>query len=436
MNRRTFLVAFGTASLAGCAARCPPSASDGSPPTATWEQPHGGPTNAGRIPTDFGPESGPPTTEWELWRFVREAGDGDVLVRNVAASPVVGESLVFVAMGPQNPDYDQIPGHLFAIDPAKSEPAWMVRLPRGATGSPALVGGRVVVATTDGTLAAYRPGTGERDWQRTFDAPMGTPTVEGGRIYVGDEDGIVRSLRPDGSDCWSDDRGPLVEGVGLGKRPSAAFKPALDGERLYAVFWRGRSSDPPSGILVAYDRESGDEAWTYEFETRYDDPRSPAVADGTVYLPAESALHAIDAATGERRWRYDFGWWDSISTPAIDDGRAYVCAKNVHALDVESGEEVWRHVNEWVPPSGFTRRKPMVAAPVVAGDAVYAGAGALDAATGEHLWGELGDDPDSELFGPSGIDGNVAIQGPALTENSLYVTMQYGLLVRFGGEKR
>jgi hypothetical protein len=75
----------------------------------------------------------------------------------------------------------------------------------------------------------------------------------------------------------------------------------------------------------------------------------------------------------------------------------------------------------------------MEAAPVVAGDTVYAGAGALDAETGAKRWGDLGNDPESPYFA-SGLDGVPTREGPALTAAALSVVTQFGLLVRFATE--
>jgi outer membrane protein assembly factor BamB len=295
-----------------------------------------------------------------------------------------------------------------------------------------VLGDLVVVPTFDGRLVARERATGDRRWERELGAAPGTPAVAGDRLHVGDRGGTLRVLDADGSDCWRVDRGPLVDGVGLGRAPRVSYKPAIGGESVYAVYVREDAS-PERARLVAHDREDGSVRWTYTVTTRNDPVRSPAVAGGTVYLPGGDALHALATAGGEERWRYAVGAGEGVSTPAIRDGSVYVSAKNVHALSAADGTERWRFVNEWVGDGDpLTRRKPLYAAPLAGDGVVYAGLGALDAATGEPRWGEFGNDPGSAFFGRS-IGGNLAEEGPALVDGALYATLRYGLLVRFGG---
>jgi outer membrane protein assembly factor BamB len=366
-------------------------------------------------------------TTWSLHDFV-DRSRNDVLS---ARSPVVGTDHVFVATGREAEGSEQV-GRLFAFprEADASEPAWVERVRGGASAAPAVVGDLVVVPTFDGRLVGRETATGDRRWERKLGAAPGTPTVAAGRLYVGDRDGTIRALRPDGSTCWSVDRGPLVEGIGLGRSPRASHKPAVAAESVHAVYLR-EDATPDRGYLVAHDRADGSARWEYAFEAECRPVRAPAVAGGTVYLPGGNALHAVDAATGERRWRYAFGSGEGVSTPAVRDGTVYACAKNVHALDAADGTDRWRFVNEYVR-NPRTRRKPLYAAPLAGDGVVYAGLGALDAATGEPRWGEFGNDPDSKLFGTA-VGGNLASQGPALVDGALYATVRYGLLVRFGG---
>lgn len=386
--------------------------------------------------------------EWRLWEFAEEAerargngdderndGDGEgwdvgrLLQRSRFTSPVADGERLFVATGPRSlpvSDDDPRGGFLFAVDPAKDRPAWTTRLAFGATGSPVRWGDRLVVPTSDGSVVAVDAADGTRRWSRSFDAPAGTPTVAGGRLFLGNADGHLRALGSDGHPCWSIHRGPLVGGVGLGRRPSARFKPAVDGDHVYQLFVRERGT----GVVVAASHDDGDVVWATTFDADGLNARAPAVDDETVYVPTGRTLHALDAATGTETWRYAFGAVSTVSTPAVGDDRLFVCAKNVHALDAATGTEAWRFVNEWAGRSLGGGRIPMEAAPVVAGETVYAGAGALDAKTGTKRWGDLGNDPESPYFA-NGIDGVPTREGPALTAAALSVVTQFGLLVRF-----
>ena len=427
MDRRTLLAALGTAALAGCSS-CSPAPSGSADPRAPWPAPHGGPTNAGDVAGRPAPPDDPTVTVRNLHEFVDRSRDSVLSAR----SPVVGTEHVFVATGREAEGSEQV-GRLFAFprEIDATGPAWVERVRGGASAAPAVAGDLVVVPTFDGRLVAREAATGDRRWERTLGAAPGTPTVAAGRLYVGARNGTLRALRSDGSRCWRVDRGPLVEGVGLGRSPRASYEPAVADGSVYAVYLR-EDATPDRGHLVAHERADGSVRWEYAFVADRHPVRAPAVASGTVYLPGGSALHAVDAASGERRWRYAFGASEGVSTPAVRDGIVYACAKNVHALDAADGTERWRFVNEYVGDP-LTRRKPLYAAPLVGDGVVYAGLGALDAATGEPRWGEFGNDPDSALFGVS-FGGAPASQGPALAGGALHATLRYGLLVRFEGD--
>jgi len=75
------------------------------------------------------------------------------------------------------------------------------------------------------------------------------------------------------------------------------------------------------------------------------DVRAPAVVDGTVYAPAAEGLVALDAESGEERWRFAPTEQPWPSPPVVHDGVAYVTMVDddtLHAVDAESGEERWR----------------------------------------------------------------------------------------------
>ena len=66
---------------------------------------------------------------------------------------------------------------------------------------------------------------------------------------------------------------------------------------------------------------------------------SPAVVDGVVYVGSyDTYLHAVDAASGEPRWRYETE--GSVrSSPAVVDGVVYVGSEDryLYAISVLGG---------------------------------------------------------------------------------------------------
>ncbi len=120
----------------------------------------------------------------------------------------------------------------------------------------------------------------------------------------------------------------------------------------------------------ALDLASGEPLWTYEYARPYSisypsGPRAMPVYDaGNVFfLGAEGDLTCLDAATGEKRWSKDFAEdfgaetpiWGHSATPLVDGDLVYcvVGGKDAHtvAFDKSSGEERWRALS--APEPGY-----------------------------------------------------------------------------------
>ena len=142
--------------------------------------------------------------------------------------------------------------------------------------------------------------------------------------------------------------------------------------------------------------ETATQAWT--FEAVADAYSSPAVVNGVVYFGGidedfgtgahgevgvkDVHLYAVDAQTGQERWR--FATEGSVfSSPAVADDIVYFGSADAgfYAVGAASGAQLWR----------FGAEGPIASSPVVADDAVYftdrdGYLYALDAATGQELW--------------------------------------------------
>lgn len=113
---------------------------------------------------------------------------------------------------------------------------------------------------------------------------------------------------------------------------------------------------------------------------------APTVAGDTVFAPVGNDVLALDAATGEGRWRVDpqedaAVYW---AAPTVADGVAYLSGdRRVRALDVADGTERWsrefeRSAGELAPTLGYDGHGLFVAA----GETVYR----LHRETGEIEW--------------------------------------------------
>jgi outer membrane protein assembly factor BamB len=190
--------------------------------------------------------------------------------------------------------------------------------------------------------------------------------------------------------------------AGLGSAGSAAlagcvgdgadFSPGTDAETDWPMARYDAQNTAYSPDAKA-PREGVRERWTFENGMA---TGTPAVADGTVYLPTTDALVALDATSGEERWRFapeDHPW---VAPPVVHDEVVYVTGvttDGIYALDAASGEEEWSF-----PDAGHVHAGVhLLAGEHVSEPVLYAGGEngelvRLDAATGDLTW-------EADLFG-------------------------------------
>ena len=158
---------------------------------------------------------------------------------------------------------------------------------------------------------------------------------------------------------WPDDGLPLLwhQPIGGGY---ASFVAADD--RLFTIEQR-RDRE----VVTAYDSATGRELWAHGWETLFeeimggDGPRAtPTWDDGRLFaLGAAGELRALDAATGELRWRTnilaDAGatnlQWAMAASPLVVDGLVVVLpgggnGRSVAAYDAHTGDIVWTALSD------------------------------------------------------------------------------------------
>ncbi|MFB6080144.1 MAG: PQQ-binding-like beta-propeller repeat protein [Haloferacaceae archaeon] len=212
-------------------------------------------------------------------------------------------------------------------------------------GTTAVVGGTCY--TYADRVVALDAVTGERRWQseETAAAPTGFAVVKDA-VALACGDGGDGSLycfdRTDGATRW--------RYAALGESYASAV---VDDDRAYAV--------STAGVLHAVTLDGGERAWTHAFDG--ESYRRVAVADGVVYAAGtnDDAVVALDAATGERRWRYDAGI-GGASTPAVTPDSVLVVAptsegRRLLVLDRASGAERYRFA---LPAGLFEEVQPVV----------------------------------------------------------------------------
>jgi outer membrane protein assembly factor BamB len=233
-------------------------------------------------------------------------------------------------------------------------------------------------------------GQGGIRWQvQTGGRVRSSPAVTASTVYVGGGDGFLYALdRTSGAVVWKFNAGDPVDA-----------SPALANGLVIAATLSGR--------FFAVDQKSGKLRWSrvtgkaLPFNTAPAGgwdlvASSPLVVGQTVVIGGpDGGIYALDAGTGNVRWRYQTGG-RVRSSPAYRDGMTVVGSWDgrVYALDFATGKERWVfHTDGDTLNSakfGFDRRA-VQSSPAIVGGAVYVGSRdgglyAIDAATGARRW--------------------------------------------------
>jgi outer membrane protein assembly factor BamB len=271
----------------------------------------------------------------------------------ISSQPVIADETVFFGTLPFRSER----ATLYAVTTAGEE-EWSVSLPGGVSTS-AVANGLVFTASGvmsggDYGLYAHDVKSGDREWEVPLDAhPVGSsPTVAERAVYI-ESGGFAAFDAATGELNWHNERANTEVGEAARYAPTVgdgtayfshsiepvvyafdtatgekrwmtetnarASQPILDGGTLY-VGTTNYSSDDPEGRLYALEATTGDEQWSV---ATGDVPlQGPVVREGTVYTAGFHTLYAIEAASGEIEWEYQFD--NGISAPVSSDDRLVV----------------------------------------------------------------------------------------------------------------
>ena len=192
-----------------------------------------------------------------------------------------------------------------------------------------------------------------------------------------------------------------------------------------------------AGELVAFSAATGEKQWGFEFpnsDVINQKAGPPLVWNGIVYLNARERLYAVDAATGDLEWVFEGGIDGATAPPTINDGTVYIVNNTgvgtalreqgdldsmgvtyLYALDAETGEQRWRTGSEML---SIPCRAPLVYDGIVfvlGGTLIGGTVSAYDAGTGEQRWGRVSPYGDLDLrvprYGPVEVDGVIYVMG-------------------------
>lgn len=382
------------ASVAAPAAHASSAAAD----SATgWIRPPGGsvatPSAVQPVPSSPGPS--PDSGRWRPWRFRMSnevwgtptvagnllyvtsfevhaldvaSGRRQFKTRDVAWSMAVTDGRIHASDGPS----------LFALDAGDGSERWRLSTDAWVYALRA-ERGTVVTASRGGGVQGREASNGHKLWELTgaqsdFETPEAAPVLHDGTVYVW-QDARLRALDArTGRESWSY---PIGDAASCGNVP-VRVTPAPDGNVYVAAGTRVISVDrasgrvrwhfeapavflaPPAfapgaavtgggvylvdylGTVYALDAATGQDRWRIATEGRQSaDP--VVVANGNVHLGAGSALYTLDAVTGTPKWRFAAGG-EITGLPAVADGRVHFGSADhcLYTLDAAGGQLRWK----------------------------------------------------------------------------------------------
>ncbi|MGW0751629.1 serine/threonine-protein kinase [Streptomyces sp. NPDC002587] len=381
------------------AAAAAPAAHASADSATGWVRPPGGAaaaTPSGSAATSVpGPGPAPDSGRWRPWRF-RMSNEvwgtptvaGDLLyvtsfevhaldvasgrrqfkTRDVAWSMAVADGRIHASDGPS----------LYALDASDGSERWRLASDAWVYALRA-ERGTVVTATRGGGVQGWEASNGQKLWELTgaqtdFETPEAAPVLHDGTVYVW-ADARLRALDArSGRESWSY---PVGDAASCGNVP-VRVTPAPDGNVYVAAGTRVLSVDrasgrvrwhfeapavflaPPAfapgaavtgggvyladylGTVYALDAATGQDRWRIATEARSSaDP--VLVANGNVHLGAGSALYTLDAVTGTPKWRFAAGG-EITGLPAVADGRVHFGSADhcLYTLDAAGGQLRWK----------------------------------------------------------------------------------------------
>ncbi|WP_225800393.1 PQQ-binding-like beta-propeller repeat protein [Streptomyces sp. NK15101] len=418
---------------------------DAGPATGWIRPPGGGPSGAEQAPqqgsrpvsvpsqgTDqtAAPQPPPEPGHWRPWRFRMSNDvwgtpvvDGDLLyvtsfevhaldtgsgrrqfkTRDVAWSMAVASGRIHASDGPT----------LYALDATDGGERWRLHTDAWVY-SLQVDRGTVVTGTRGGGVQGWEASNGAKLWELTgaqtdFETPEAGPAVHGDTVYVWRDARLQALDARTGVERWSY---PIGDAASCANVP-VRVAPAEDGCVYVSAGTRVLSIDiagghvrwhfeapavflsPPAfapgpavtgggvylsdhlGTVYALDATTGQDRWRIATEPRQS-AEPVLVADGNVHVGSGSALYTLDAVTGTPRWRFAAGG-ELVGSPVVADGRVHFGSADhvLYTLDATGGQLRWK----------LATGGEITGSPVAKGGVVYACSKdrcvyALDAAKG------------------------------------------------------
>ena len=238
----------------------------------------------------------------EAWRT--NIGEGSGEIKRIVAAPVVKDGRIYVIDAAQK---------VSALDAASGRRVWEKQLKAAnphwdefsVGGGLAIAGDKLIVASGFAYVTALRLNDGGEIWKRRVESPMSSsPAIMGNRAFLTSTNNDFFAIDTDnGEIIWNDQA--LAETARVLSSPSPAVN-----QDILAVGYS-------SGELIAYLPANGRRLWSDSLSRSgrltslsaiNDIAGKPSIQDGVVYAASHSGvLTAIDARSGARIWSKSFG---------------------------------------------------------------------------------------------------------------------------------
>ena len=171
------------------------------------------------------------------------------------------------------------------------------------------------------SVTAYARATGERRWQFEASEPLLALNATETGVYAVGLTTLYRLHPTNGGVEWT---------YALGEMAGTSLEPAMTAD---AVYVRTRDS-----VLHAVETATGERRWMKSLPPSVGSP--PVVERGIVYLTThDSGLVAYDAETGAERWTFELE--GTVSNPTVAGSTVYLGSDALYALAANTGEERW-----------------------------------------------------------------------------------------------
>lgn len=287
--------------------------------------------------------------------------------------------------------------------PDRPETAWIADL-GDDSGQPVIAGDRLIVGNRGGHLVALSLKDASSIWDVIIPDldVMSPPVVVDDRVYCASNIGLTAHETANGGEVW---RHP-IEGGAVGASPLVVDGLVIAG-----------GSD---GFVHALDARTGEVRWKADIVADApDDPEGfdgakarigisrarpvTASSDGTnVFVPIfdQSRVAALDIKTGEPRWSYQTKGWVS-DAPTVGSGKVFIGSQDhkVYALDAKTGKLAWMFETRWRADGAVAYHEGSVFSCASDGRCYR-----IDAQTGKKVWEyetEVG--PDKKHYFLSGV---------------------------------